>query len=235
KVMRKFRGILNKITPQNFKKLVEQVMNLEIDTAEKLEGIIDIVFEKAIREPRYCVVYANLCHCLLPIKVSFENKELVFKTILLNKCQKKFDKTYEHKTHNNTDQLVNEGLSPMFSRKKKHPSEQEEYEMWERRRTLGNIIFIGELFILKKILTENIMHTCVWKLINRTDDESLECLCELLSTVGKDLDHDIAKPRMDQYFRQFNKIIDSKKTSSCVRFMIQDLRDLRLSNWVPRQ
>ncbi|EDO33172.1 predicted protein, partial [Nematostella vectensis] len=233
-VMRKFRGILNKLTPQKFKKLTEQVMELEIDTSEKLEGIIDIIFEKAISEPGFSVAYANLCRCLLPIKVSTGNKELVFRTILLNKCQKEFEKekTDENRIHEKIDQLVNEGLSEEDYKIKK--AELEEEEMFGKRRTLGNIRFIGELFKLK-ILTENIMHTCVMKLIKSMDEESLECFCKLLSTIGKDLDHEVAKPRMDQYFSQMDKIIASKKTSSRVRFMLQDLRDLRLSNWVPRR
>lgn len=61
-----------------------------------------------------------------------------------------------------------------------------------RRRSLGNIRFIGELFKLK-MLTEVIMHDCIVKLLKNHDDESLECLCRLLSTIGKDLDFEKAK------------------------------------------
>lgn len=52
--------------------------------------------------------------------------------------------------------------------------------------------FIGELFNLK-MLTENIMHDCLFKLLRAKDEESLECLCRLLSTIGKELDSDKAK------------------------------------------
>ena len=61
-----------------------------------------------------------------------------------------------------------------------------------RRRSLGNIKFIGELFKLK-MLTEAIMHDCVVKLLKNHDEESLECLCRLLATIGKDLDFEKAK------------------------------------------
>uniref|UniRef100_A0A2K6NAZ2 Eukaryotic translation initiation factor 4 gamma 1 n=1 Tax=Rhinopithecus roxellana TaxID=61622 RepID=A0A2K6NAZ2_RHIRO len=40
---------------------------------------------------------------------------------------------------------------------------------------------------------------------------------------------------MDQYFNQMEKIIKEKKTSSRIRFMLQDVLDLRGSNWVPRR
>lgn len=43
------------------------------------------------------------------------------------------------------------------------------------------------------MLTEAIMHDCVVKLLKNHDAESLECLCRLLTTIGKDLDFEKAK------------------------------------------
>lgn len=40
------------------------------------------------------------------------------------------------------------------------------------------------------------MHDCVVKLLKRNDEESFECLCELLIIIGKDLDHKKAKVRL---------------------------------------
>uniref|UniRef100_A0A3B5M5J0 Eukaryotic translation initiation factor 4 gamma, 1a n=1 Tax=Xiphophorus couchianus TaxID=32473 RepID=A0A3B5M5J0_9TELE len=40
---------------------------------------------------------------------------------------------------------------------------------------------------------------------------------------------------MDQYFNQMDKIIKERKTSSRIRFMLQDVLDLRKNNWVPRR
>ena len=39
------------------------------------------------------------------------------------------------------------------------------------------------------MLTETIMHECVVRLLKRNDEESFECVCKLLLTIGKDLDH----------------------------------------------
>ena len=53
--------------------------------------------------------------------------------------------------------------------------------------------FIGELFKLK-MLTVNIMHKCLKKLLKSDDDEdSLECLCQLLTTIGSDIDQNQSK------------------------------------------
>lgn len=36
------------------------------------------------------------------------------------------------------------------------------------------------------------------------------------------------QPRMEQYFQQMGKIVNDKKNSARVRFMLQDVMDLRL-------
>jgi len=57
---------------------------------------------------------------------------------------------------------------------------------------LGNIRFIGELFKLC-MLTESIMHNCIMSLFKARDEDSLECLCRLLTTIGQGLDHEKGK------------------------------------------
>lgn len=45
-LFRKVRGILNKLTPQKFQTLTQQITDLDIDTQERLEGAIDLIFAK---------------------------------------------------------------------------------------------------------------------------------------------------------------------------------------------
>ena len=52
--------------------------------------------------------------------------------------------------------------------------------------------FIGELYKLR-MLTETIMHDCLFKLLRSCDEDSLECLCQLLMTIGQDLDNKQSK------------------------------------------
>lgn len=47
-LMRKARGILNKLCPQKFDRLVEKFNELQIDTEEKLRLCMELVFEKVI-------------------------------------------------------------------------------------------------------------------------------------------------------------------------------------------
>ena len=43
------------------------------------------------------------------------------------------------------------------------------------------------------MLTETIMHDCLFKLLRSSDEDSLECLCQLLMTIGQELDNKQSK------------------------------------------
>ncbi|XP_058489428.1 eukaryotic translation initiation factor 4 gamma 1-like isoform X9 [Solea solea] len=233
-LFKRVRSILNKLTPQKFQELMKQVTELTIDTEERLKGVIDLTFEKAISEPNFSVAYANMCRCLMGLKVQTPDKPgMNFRKLLLNRCQKEFEKDKDddeifEKKQKELEAASEDGLKQRLMDELMVAKDQ------AKRRSLGNIKFIGELFKLK-MLTEVIMHDCIVKLLKNHDEESLECLCRLLSTIGKDLDFEKAKPRMDQYFTQMEKIIKERKTSSRIRFMLQDVLDVRRNNWVPRR
>uniref|UniRef100_A0A3Q2PEB5 Eukaryotic translation initiation factor 4 gamma 3 n=1 Tax=Fundulus heteroclitus TaxID=8078 RepID=A0A3Q2PEB5_FUNHE len=235
-LFRKVRSILNKLTPQKFNQLMKQVTDLTIDTEERLKGVIDLVFEKAIDEPSFSVAYGQMCRCLATLKVQMTDKPnstVNFRKLLLNRCQKEFEKDKADDVVFERKQKELDSAASATERERLR-EELEEAKDKARRRSIGNIKFIGELFKLK-MLTEAIMHDCVVKLLKNHDQESLECLCRLLTTIGKDLDFEKAKPRMDQYFNQMEKIVKERKTSSRIRFMLQDVIDLRLHNWVSRR
>ncbi|KAG7272924.1 hypothetical protein CRUP_002504 [Coryphaenoides rupestris] len=176
-----------------------------------------------------------MCRCLMGLKVPTTDKPgltVNFRKLLLNRCQKEFEKDKDDDEIFEKKQKELDAASE--GEKQRLKDELEVAKDKARRRSLGNIKFIGELFKLK-MLTEVIMHDCIVKLLKNHDEESVECLCRLLSTIGKDLDFEKAKPRMEQYFHQMEKIIKERKTSSRIRFMLQDVLDLRRNLWVPRR
>jgi len=108
-----------------------------------------------------------------------------------------------------------------------------------KKRSLGNIKFIGELFKLG-MLTEGIMHDCINRLLKQeTDEENLECLCKLLTTIGKDIDKPQAAKLMKEHFEKLDKIIGRTRIPAAnisykIRFLILDVIELRKNNWIPR-
>ncbi|KAJ8399426.1 hypothetical protein AAFF_G00411380 [Aldrovandia affinis] len=218
------RSILNKLTPERFHSLAHQVAALAIDTAERLKGVVELVFEKAISEPKFSVTYASMCRCLMKLNVptiDSSGDALNFCSLLLDLCWKEFKKVEKN--------------GKIFRKKQQ---EQNSISMDEatvqRQRSLGNMRFIGELFKLKMV-GQSVVQDCVAKLLIKETEEALECLSCLLSTSGKCLDCDKVKPHMDQYFKQIEEIIKEKKMLSRIRFLLQDILELRQNNWVPRR
>lgn len=60
-MVRAVKGILNKLTPENFEKLFKDLLELGVDSPEKLQKVIQAIFEKAVAEPTFCALYAELC------------------------------------------------------------------------------------------------------------------------------------------------------------------------------
>ncbi len=184
---KKARAILNKLTPQKFDKLVEDFDELPIDTEEKLKTCMQLVFEKAVDEPGFSVAYAKMCEVLRQKQITSNNGQAIsFRKLLITQCQHEFEKDYlEGLDRESYDKRIAEAEKE--EKIKEIRLEYEEEERRLRRRSLGNIRFIGELYKLK-MLTARIMHECVNRLLREADEETLECLCRLLTTVGKELE-----------------------------------------------
>lgn len=230
--------ILNILTPEKYDVLKDEFLKIKVDTEEILTGIIDIIFEKAVFEPTFAGLYAQLCKDMANYQqqsantTSSANGEqqdnspkltmIQFKRTLLNKCQTEF----EAETKSDSEDLTN--LNEI---------ELEERLTKIRRKKIGNIIFIGELFD-KKMLSEKIIHEVIKKLLidgNRANREGdLERLCKLLTTIGKTIDHDKSQRYMDLYFDMMSNLTKDKSLSSRIRFMLLDCIELRQNNWVPR-
>merc|ERR1719319_978142 len=222
-------AILNKLCPQKFAILVEEFN-----------------FEKAVDEPGFSVAYARMCQVLQMKKVLVEGSEtetVNFRKLLISRCQKEFDKDYMESLDRDKYRIDMAAASTEKERKQ-IKAVFEQMEMKLRRRSLGNIRFIGELYKLQ-MLTARIMHECVKKLLKTTDEESLECLCKLVTTVGQILDTETAQrlakgPQsglndLSVYFAEMKKITQDKKVCSRVRFLMQDVIELRIAGWKLRR
>lgn len=228
KIFRKVRGILNKLTPEKFDKLCLELLNVGIDSQIVLRGIILLIFEKALDEPKYSLLYAKLCHRLCEDTPDFEpdvSTSKTFKKLLLTKCQ---------------DEFENRARATLAFEDGPLSAEEEEQYALAKRKMLGNIKFIGELGKLEMV-HESILHQCIKQLLAKKRGtvadaaEDLECLCQILKTVGHRLDHDKARPWMDKYFSRMESYRINKELPSRIRFMIQDVQELRNSNWIPRK
>ncbi|KAF3515706.1 hypothetical protein DY000_02062757 [Brassica cretica] len=220
-----FKGILNKLTPQNFEKLLEQVKSVNIDNAVTLIGVVSQMFDKALMEPTFCEMYGDLCFHLsgaLP-DFNWNGEKINLKKLLLNKCQKEFDR--------------GEKEGSRVAEVEQTEEEREEKRLKIRRRMLCNFGLIGELY-KKRILTEKIMHACIQQLLGYDQEdpheENIEALCKLMSTIGVMIDHHKAKAHMDAYFERMKMLSCKQELSFRARFMLIDAIDQRKNKWQER-
>ncbi|XP_017853564.1 eukaryotic translation initiation factor 4 gamma 1 isoform X1 [Drosophila busckii] len=252
-LVKRVRGILNKLTPERFDTLVEEIIKLKIDTTDKMNEVIVLVFEKAIDEPNFSVSYARLCHRLITeVKARDERMESGTKSNLAHFRNALLDKTEREFTQNVSQSTAKEKkLQPLVDKIKKctDPNEKadlesllEEEERKIRRRSGGTVRFIGELFKIS-MLTGKIIYSCIDTLLNPHSEDMLECLCKLLTTVGAKFEQTPVNAKDPGRCYSLEKSItrmqaiasktdkDGVKVSSRVRFMLQDVIDLRKNKW----
>ena len=100
----------------------------------------------------------------------------------------------------------------------------------ELRQSRGNIVFIGQLF-KAQMISEQIIHSCLGKLIDEPNEENIECICKLLEITGSKM-----KENIDENFRKLKSISENKLVvDPRHRFMIKDLIELRQNNWASRK
>ncbi|XP_041773320.1 eukaryotic translation initiation factor 4 gamma 2 [Anopheles merus] len=176
-------------------------------------------------------MYAQLCKRIqkeLETDID-KSKSSTFLQILLNVCRDKFENRvqYSEKIINSESTLTDD---------------LEEKKNVAKQKILGNVKFIGELYKLG-MLVEAHLHKMLRSLFTNKSSsstekncEDMECLAQLIRTCGKNLDTELGKQLMDQYFERMEKYSQSQSMfPPRIRFMLRDLIELRKNNWTPRK
>lgn len=231
-VQRKVKSNLNKMTPEKFEKISDQILEIVAQSKDETDGrtlrqVIQLTFEKATDEAHWAPMYAKFCKRMLEsmnpeIKdegILDKNGHVVaggnlFRKYLLNRCQEEFERGWKM---NLPDKPEGESeAAAMLS---------EEYYIAAaaKRRGLGLVKFIGELYKLS-MLTERIMHECVKKLVDYEgipDEAEVESLTSLLRTIGRNLDMTERGPGlMNAYFQKITEMMNTEGLASRLRFML---------------
>lgn len=231
-VQRKVKSNLNKMTPNNFDKISDQILAIAGQSKDETDGrtlrqVIQLTFEKATDEAHWAQMYAEFCKRMLE-SMSPEIKDVrvldkkdnvvvggaLFRKYLLTRCQEEFERGWKIDLPQKPEGEPTEAA--MLS---------DEYYIaaTAKRRGLGLVRFIGELYKLN-MLTERIMHECVKKLVDyegTPDEAEVESLTSLLKTIGENLDStERGRPMMDAYFKRISAMIETPDLASRLKFML---------------
>lgn len=228
---------MNKLTPEKFQKLSDDLLSQNLNSPKVLNGVIHLIFEKALDEPKYSSMYAQLCKRLSKEAPNFETEpdnKCTFLRLLLSVCRDKFENRsqFSEKIYAATVQTAND-CEP----------DDEERKHVAKQKILGNVKFIGELFKLD-MLSESVLHKMLERLLDkksrsyptledRCDD--IECLSAIFRTCGKNLDTEKSKKLIDQYFDIMEYKSNSSKYPARIRFLLRDVIELRKEMWKPRK
>lgn len=210
--IKNIQGYLNKITTHTFESLSVKIIEICQDNNELLTKIIDCIFEQALLQPAFCKIYASLCH-------KMHSEITGFRKGLLIKCQNEFERGSKEPP----DDLLDQALEIFIYKAK--------------IRMLGNIKFIGELF-LTKVLVVPVIYECFDRLLdlttnnpNNPDEEQTEALCSLIINVGESIDDELSGDKVSEYFEKMQNIKHGGKLKPRLKYKIEDIVDLRNNKW----
>ncbi|XP_069393870.1 eukaryotic translation initiation factor 4 gamma 1-like isoform X2 [Paralichthys olivaceus] len=212
-LIRAVKSILSSLTPETFHSSVGQLKKLWLNTVEELQEVVNLLFESAVMGDS-AKLYARMCSSLP--KVQFQptvdsTTSVNFTILLARRCRAEYEDIFGK---GNTDEKSERGLEQM----------KKELDDASLRRSIGTIQFIGELF-LARILSEAAMHSCIEGLLKNQDEQSLECLCELLQIIGMNLETVTPEKVMNTHYDQIDVIAKDEKTSSRISLMLKTATD----------
>jgi len=223
-IIARVKGIINKLSMETVDRLSETLNKLLIeDDYYLLKSVVTLIFEKALWEPKFAFIYAELVKRAAKIvaTVPETGATISFRTLFLNRAQELFETK----------------LGTTLERAADSETAREEIMLRKRKLIFGNIQLIGVLFNIN-VLPKKIIHECISKLIHDIiqlkSEDDIEILCKLMALVGEKIDIPEAKTRVDSYFKIMEEFSQYKEIPRRTSFMICDVLDFRKQLWKPR-
>ncbi|KAI3386195.1 hypothetical protein SNEBB_007431 [Seison nebaliae] len=218
--------ILNKITPEKYDVLSEQIQNLSDWTEDShLAAFSEIIFVKAVDEPPFQSMYIQILQ-----KLHNKNPKILVKVCIL--CQKSFEKVTvaDDEDYQKIKKLVEEETDE--TEKLRLESELLDRKAKFQERRFGTMKFVGGL-TREKLFLFKIFEICARTLLI-SDSDQLNCLCKILHEVGKYLDtnqdKDVANS-MRNIYNLLRSYMSNKDIEPRVQYAIMDLLDRRKMGW----
>jgi len=232
-ILKKALLILNKLSLTKFEKLSNAFVATGIDRNKNtMEGAVNIVVDKAQSEPHFSSMYAQLCFKLSKkATVLGDVNRKIFRKLLLTRCQREFEEDQTAKIDAATKGLTDD-------------EEIAYHTGLVKRAYLGHMRFIGELYKGDMIKLQ-IMLWCIKNLLEKYEEERVECFTKLMTTVGYPLEQQSTilahtgksepQNQLNACWEQVKSMISGKEASNRIKFLLLDLVEMKEKGWVKRR
>ncbi|CAG7832149.1 unnamed protein product [Allacma fusca] len=216
-LLRKVRSVLNKISSVNFHRLRKRWLNLIPSSVEQITEVLQLVVAKALDDPQYMNIYARLMGYVVNRRAPNSGSKI--RSILHSQVHQELQKIC-------TDKEIAKFSQSM------------EQEWIARRKNVTLHRFIAELYVenacSSRYLTERVEEIVTGYNHPENADESLECLCVVLTFAGQKLE-ETRKEWMDELVSSKLNLKESEKhaISKRIQFMVLDLLEMRSNSWAP--
>ncbi|KAK1441919.1 eukaryotic translation initiation factor 4 gamma like protein [Babesia gibsoni] len=219
---RQLKSNLNKLTIEKFETLAEKIATQcsSVEDYSHLQVAVDLILTKAVQEPDWSEMYADLCQILFwrSRKYDVDGKQYTFASALLTRIQIEYEATPR-----DLDAVV-VGLG-------------DDYEVRMKKlktKILGTVKMIGELF-QRRILGFKIVNKVVMDLVMSTDEPHehlIECFLQLIYSTGYFIDQNPnIRPVLDMWFGRLKELMLKKNYSKRIKCVMQDVLDLPKAQW----
>lgn len=233
---RSVQRLLNRVCPENVGKIVEQLADIKLVDSQELSFVIKTLFKRALLDPHYCETYADLAFGLYTVsQVPAGDANVPFSSLLVGVCHAEFEalRTRYKETLEETASCED--------------PEEIEFEIKKTKdKMLASMSLIGNLF-LRGLMSASAIAAVVTDLVSARDgalapaDYEVECVCELLKSVGATLQADASSELV--IVAAFRRLAELRKAKNAegkdlyckrLQFVMQDLVDLREAGWVKK-
>lgn len=187
----KIMSLLNRLAPSNKAKLQDQILEISLKSVENLRLLVEKIFQKVCLEKKYTSLWAELCVFLVEkFKKLGANEKNLFKTELLTISQKLFD-NFDHN---------------------------EEYSWIDKKRMMGNLIFVAELF-KNRVIPKKTICSCLESLLGEgANEDRIEGAALLILNCGKTCFS--LGNQFEVIIDRFNEMITGETVSTRIKFLL---------------
>ncbi|KAI9183621.1 hypothetical protein H9P43_004539 [Blastocladiella emersonii ATCC 22665] len=227
KIGKQTRGLLNKLSPENYEKLEQRFVE-PLESAAALKLVTSLIVRKSFDEPKYASLYARL-------------------TLYMNKFMKPLkgqpddDLEVAHRIRKQTRTHVVSACQEQFLARPKWAhlakgsisEEQFEEVVKIKSKVLGNMRFISELFNYG-IISKRVIASILGVLLSNAEtpaEEDLECLIVLATNAGRALTVQLRED-LNTFFDTIRSIAENAELIPRLKFALLDLIALKENNWV---